>query len=642
MHFSLISTSPPPHKAAKIWVNLCFSFVKCAQSVVADVKKGEVTKFSDRWGGVLESLQEIDNIMEMGKVDIEESDKELISQFLISLLNVWAVYVPLVSKKMEFSDTQLQMLQILLSLSRVFVKERNAIVEVMPLYAIALANSSKKHEVGQFMDDYVAEMNEIDLHLEESDWAWYLQSLDVRASTFLDVSVGLARGNRREDAKKMREQGQNYLKKAAQSGLDYLADPSRKGETAQQDHVEGLLLSVLHRLTLDHTGSTMSGLLGEGGGVSDRIQWGDEKKRSMEQLGDMWQKLQLHSKVDDNFISQIHLGKTTLSISSLMMYAQEAMVGHDSFEKNDEFEWYQKVKDNVEELEGKEMELILSCFDPQLLIVFSTILFMFNKKFDDLQVAKLGVDICTKGIHQLFCWPQEFAGLETLPREEQIEQLTQQFPVFRSKVWGEFMMNLPVPEGKKLLDPLALLIANEELRKEEKKEESFKCDVLELAAFCWDVEAREGGEGAGRAGEGEANEEERIQIDEMRLGLLHRLAGRKGLQGKWQEAASYSGYAYQIGRSLDESQMRLTHVTVPTFLTYALSLSHLNMTGIDKSVITDALETGQKFEETIHQAKGHVENDEKVTQVLSEVQVRMKLLKHSLEQLEAKEKEQQS
>ena len=56
-----------------------------------------------------------------------------------------------------------------------------------------------------------------------------------------------------------------------------------------------------------------------------------------------------------------------------------------------------------------------------------------------------------------------------------------------------------------------------------------------------------GGEGGG---EGEGEEDERVQIDEMRLGLLHRLAGRKAVQGKWEEAASYSGYAYQVGRSL--------------------------------------------------------------------------------------------
>ena len=39
--------------------------------------------------------------------------------------------------------------------------------------------------------------------------------------------------------------------------------------------------------------------------------------------------------------------------------------------------------------------------------------------------------------------------------------------------------------------------------------------------------------------------------------------------------------------------MKLTHVTVPTFLTYALSLAKLRVTQMDKSVITEALETGK-------------------------------------------------
>ena len=117
-------------------------------------------------------------------------------------------------------------------------------------------------------------------------------------------------------------------------------------------------------------------------------------------------------------------------------------------------------------------------------------------------------------------------------------------------------MNLPVPSGKKQLDPLALLLSPPSSSSSpsslEEEDENFKCDVLELAAFSWDIEAREEGgmeRGPGEEAE-EGEEDERVQIDEMRLGLLHRLAGRKGVQGKWEEAASYSGYAYQVGRSL--------------------------------------------------------------------------------------------
>jgi|ERR1712096_398096 len=155
-----------------------------------------------------ESLKEVDNVMESG-IDIEEADKEMITQALIPILNVWAVYVPLVARKIEFSGIQLEILQILLSLSRAFLKEKNAVVEVMPLYACALANSSRKKEVCQFMDDYVSEMNNIDTSLGDDDWAWYLQSLDVRASTFLDVSVGLAREHQ-EDSRKLREHWRKF------------------------------------------------------------------------------------------------------------------------------------------------------------------------------------------------------------------------------------------------------------------------------------------------------------------------------------------------------------------------------------------------------------------------------------------------
>jgi len=130
-------------------------------------------------------------------------------------------------------------------------------------------------------------------------------------------------------------------------------------------------------------------------------------------------------------------------------------------------------------------------------------------------------------------------------------------------------------------------------------------------------------------------EEKRRYDPEEVVKMLHRLAGRKGVQGKWEEAASYSGYAYQIGRSLDENQMKLTHATVPTFLTYALSLAKLRVTQVDKSVITEALDTGQKFQETIEQAMGHVEDDEKANQVLSEVKVRMQLLRKALKDLES-------